>query len=277
MAFPPIRIVQVAQQFGEAGIIQSICQDDFGPAMDAIIEVIAKQLGAVCLPRALVRDSDGLVGCNVVWELPPPGTAPTGTPTQCADRPYLSSPEEGRTTTDQDGQVCVVHQLAVVGGTPANTDGQDQGWFYDDFSEDVQKDCSAATPQRVAFTPAAKPETGVTVKLECLNETQSLANTRTDLRSQIYQPSVGSKCDEFVVPTGYSNAGMTLMGAQACEVTLQDGSKDTGMFCHPELNLCVLLCSTDADCPAAWVCDSREVTVTGAGQPVCVNPTCGDL
>ena len=64
---------------------------------------------------------------------------------------------------------------------------------------------------------------------------------------------------------------------EACAVTLKDNSKDTGMFCHPELNLCVLKCSTDADCPAAWTCDSRQETLDTAGQPVCVNPTCGDL
>ena len=50
-AYPPRRIVQVAQQFGANGIVQSICQDDFGPALDAIIDMIGKQLGAVCLPR----------------------------------------------------------------------------------------------------------------------------------------------------------------------------------------------------------------------------------
>src|SRR6185295_14481817 len=43
-AYPPRRIVQVVQDFGENGVIQSICQEDFGPALDAIIAIIAKQL-----------------------------------------------------------------------------------------------------------------------------------------------------------------------------------------------------------------------------------------
>lgn len=275
IAFPPRRSVEVVKAFGETGVLQSICQDDFGPAMDAIIEVIAKQLGAVCLPRALVRNSDGLVGCNVVWELPVPGTAPPGTPTSCDQRPYLSTPKEGATkTTDAGGQVCVVHQLAVMNKMTQTTDGINEGWYYDDFSEDVRKDCSIATPQRVAFTPGAKPETGVTVKLECLNETQSLANSRTDLMTggTVYQPTIGNKCDEITTP-----AGQMLMGDAACAVTLKDGKKDTRMFCHPELNVCVLKCATDADCPAAWVCDTRQETVDAAKQPICVNPTCGDI
>jgi hypothetical protein len=53
---------------------------------------------------------------------------------------------------------------------------------------------------------------------------------------------------------------------------------DTRMFCHKELNVCVLSCETDADCPAAWVCDNRDESVMSAGdKKFCVNPTCGDL
>jgi len=262
-AFPPRRLVEVAKRFGANGIIQSICEADFGPAMDAIIEVIAKQLGAVCLPRKLVRDADGLVGCNVVWELPPPNLAPTNTPTTCGQGnwAFLLPPDEGReSVTDQGGQVCTVQQLAVVGNEAQGTNGFSDGWFYDDFSEEVEKECTGESKQRIAFTPSAKPPTGVTVKLECLNETQSLADNRTDIQTGIEQPSVGDPCDN-ITRNGH------------------------GMFCHPGLNVCVLKCSTDADCPAAWVCDGRGETVASTdgpdpgisgGSPMCVNPTCGE-
>jgi len=43
-AYPPRRIVQLAKSFGEQGIVQSICQDDFAPAIDAVVELIARQL-----------------------------------------------------------------------------------------------------------------------------------------------------------------------------------------------------------------------------------------
>ena len=43
-AYPPRRIIQLAESFGEQGIVQSICQDDFAPAIDAVVELIARQL-----------------------------------------------------------------------------------------------------------------------------------------------------------------------------------------------------------------------------------------
>ena len=51
-AFPPIRIVQTAEQFNEAdgprnGVVRSICRDDYGPAVDAIIEALSAQLGCL--------------------------------------------------------------------------------------------------------------------------------------------------------------------------------------------------------------------------------------
>jgi hypothetical protein len=297
-ADPPIRVVKVAQGFGANGIVQSICQADYGPALDAIIAVIAKQLGAVCLPRSLVRNSSGLVGCNVVWELPPPGMAPPSTPTSCGGaNPWLLSPAADQAqASDNGGAICTVAQLAVMadpnnGGMnsvfPTATNGQTfmEGWYYDDYSDDVMKSCTGAGgKQRISFTAMAKPPTGVTVRLECLNQRQSLSNSRTDIMTGIDQPTVGVGCQKVVLN------GLTLSGDAACEVKLNkptqkwpDGA-DKSMFCHPTLNLCVLSCSTDADCPAAWVCDDRPETLKATqrtghanGTPICVNPTCGDV
>lgn len=47
-AYPPRRIVDVARGFGEQGIIQSICEPDFGPAMDVIIDGIGRSLNNLC-------------------------------------------------------------------------------------------------------------------------------------------------------------------------------------------------------------------------------------
>jgi hypothetical protein len=278
LAYPPIRIVKVAQGFGANGIIQSICQDDFGPAIDAIIAIIAKQLGAVCLPRPLVRNAEGTVGCNVVWELPPVGMAPTGTPTQCgeANWPFLLPPEAGEDTeSTRKGKRCRVAQLAVQNNMPVATDTDgtrfENGWYYDDFSEEVMRECKTIPQQRIAFTPAAKPPTGVTVKLECLNETQSLAETRSNIRED--QPSIGDPCKDVML----AGSAEKVSGDAACIVRLTDNTTDTRMFCHDSLNVCVLSCNTDADCPAAWVCDPRMDSSMEAGGKFCVNPTCGDL
>jgi hypothetical protein len=45
-AAPPRRIVQVAKKFGAQGIVQSLCQDDLTPAIDAIVGLIGKQIAA---------------------------------------------------------------------------------------------------------------------------------------------------------------------------------------------------------------------------------------
>jgi hypothetical protein len=295
-ADPPRRLVQVAEQFGENGIVQSICQDDYEPALDAIIAVIAHRLGNVCLPRSLVRNSKGLVGCNVVWELPPPGTQ-TNAPTACGAPgfEYLLPPDPGSATVSKrGGAVCRVAQLAVQddpskpGSKTAMatlTDGTSyaDGWYYDDFSVELKQSCSNGK-QRVAFTNNAKPPTGVTVKLECLNQTQSLANDRTDLAPGLVQPSIGSPCESVM------RNGQTLKKDAACEVRLATPTKqwpdgiDRSMFCHPQQNVCALACSSNADCPPAWVCDDKrpETLMSSVrpghenGTPICVNPTCGD-
>jgi hypothetical protein len=253
--------------------------------------VIAKQLGAVCLPRPLVRNSDGLVDCNVVWELPPPAMAnPAVTPTSCgaARFEFLLPPDEGReAVTDRGGAVCKVAQMRVVadpaaeGGKrfePTDNNGMvySDGWYYDDFSAEVTLECPGTSKQRVAFTAAAKPPTGVTVKLECLNETQTLAQNRVDIATNVEQPKIGDPCEMV------TRNGQTLMGHEACWVRLTDGTNDESMICHPELNVCVLTCDTTTDCPAAWVCDERDETRAGTsedganGPAICVNPTCGD-
>jgi hypothetical protein len=100
----------------------------------------------------------------------------------------------------------------------------------------------------------------------------------------IDQPTVGAACQKAKLN------GLTLSGDAACEVKLNKPTTkwpdmvDKSMFCHPTLNVCVLSCSTDADCPAAWVCDSRTDTLKAThrtghdnGTPICVNPTCGDV
>ena len=265
-AYPPVRMVQVAKEFGANAVIQSICQDDFGPAMDAIIDVIAKQLGAVCLPRSLVRKSDGFVGCNVVWELPKPGTAPEQTPTACNSLGYLSEVDPGRApTNERGGKNCKVTQLPVktIGQKPPG-----EGWFYDDFSDELETECPKSQPQRVSFSDGAKPPTGVTVKLECLNETQKLSNTRTDVRED--QPEIGEEC-----VTVDANM-MSVPDDSKCLIQLKDGSTDESLFCHPKLNVCVKGCSGNSQCPAGWVCDTRARQVEEAGgRGFCTNPTCG--
>jgi hypothetical protein len=287
-AFPPRRIVQVAKGFGANGVIQSICQDNFGPAMNTIIDVIAETIGNVCLPRPLVRNSEGLVECSVIWELPAVSTGDA--PTACNQRNFLLPVGPGRAGTGTGGRVaCKVAQLAVVDLAMPNAENEtkmaiptlndgvmiDQGWYYDEFSKDTHDDCRMLEDkQRITFTPMAEPPTGVTVKLECLNETQSLPNTRTDLATDVQQPAVGSACEKVTL------RDRELSGDDACVVQLAqpiNGSvEDRTLFCHNESRVCVQSCTTTANCPASWVCDTRKESMDATGgRAYCINPTCG--
>ena len=53
-----------------------------------------------------------------------------------------------------------------------NADGEPAGWYYDDFSEDVER--CIGDPQRIAFSPEAAPPTGVRVLLDCGAETANI-------------------------------------------------------------------------------------------------------
>jgi hypothetical protein len=47
-ADPPIRIVQAVKGFGAGGIVQSICQADFTPALELIVEKLGSRLATRC-------------------------------------------------------------------------------------------------------------------------------------------------------------------------------------------------------------------------------------
>lgn len=273
LAFPPRRIIQVAKGFGANGVVQSICQSDFTPAIDAIIDVIARNLGAVCLPRRLVRNSEGKVDCNVVWELPAPNSGVEGTPTSCDDEAFLTVPEDGRISAAGGRARCVVAQLPVVDGA---VDQSQNGWFYDDFSTSVMQDCSGTERQRIAFANGSPPPSGVTVQLECLSEVDSLIVENPGARpnDQNLIPQIGTPCERRADEI----TGAMLGGDAACVLNIGN-TVDESLFCHREFNTCVRRCSSDNDCPAAWVCDDRPQTRASASEAgdknFCVNPTCG--
>ena len=48
-AYPPRRIVEAARGFGANGAVQSICNDDLGPAVAAILARVAERMRTPCL------------------------------------------------------------------------------------------------------------------------------------------------------------------------------------------------------------------------------------
>ena len=160
-AYPAQRIVRVARELGEAGVVQSICQGDYRPALDALVRKIASVIDAVCLPRALAPNADGRVACDVVEILPTDGAA-----THCADLA-----DRGRDASPL--RVEAGHEVCRVTQAPRGSSGL--GWYYDDFSDVTAQKCGAGG-RRIAFTAGAEPVRGAHVKLECL---QASAATST--------------------------------------------------------------------------------------------------
>lgn len=241
-AFPPRRMIQLAadlENAGANGVVQSICQEDYSGALDAIISKIADVLGGTCLPRSLNRNSSGEVECDVV-EIIDPAIVTGG----CAEIP-------GRVDDGLDEELmrprCIVTQIPVDGsGNPTDPE-RTQGWFYDDFSADVLDRCED-TPQRISFTMNAEPRNGSRVRLECLQAVQGSGSMIGVGTSCAADPNI---CDN--APADVRD--LFPMGLE-CEA-------ENTVTCQP-------LCNSSADCPGGFTCfDANE-----DGTSYCINPTC---
>jgi len=160
-AAPGRRIVETMEGLAsgntEVGtVVESICAEDYAPALNAIVDRIAAALRQLCLPRPLNRNSVDMVGCEV-REVQPEGDT-------CATAGR--GREEVAVCAEDGREVCRVTQLPSdpVAGVPEGL-----GWFYDDFTQETLDAC-AFNPeqQRVNFTEGAGPVTGARVRFECL-------------------------------------------------------------------------------------------------------------
>jgi hypothetical protein len=157
---PGRRYVEIAKAFGMDARVASLQQDDYSPVLDVVSDIVDVQLDAICLDQPLSRQESGEVACDVVWELPPERLN-FDTPIECADRAAFLSSLPG--TGEAGGKRCLLAQR-VAGGASG------EGWYYDDSSAELGDTCAPGTPQRVAFTPAAAPPTGVTVTVNCWSQ-----------------------------------------------------------------------------------------------------------
>jgi hypothetical protein len=247
-ATPARRLVEAARGFGGNARVLSICQSDWSAIVDRTIEVIARQIGAVCLPRPIPRASSGLVDCDVVWELPLAGAAPDGTPTRCDQLPGLLTLDAHPPVTDDGGQRCIVRQLAVTGPPGARVVEPGFGWFLDDFSEDARRECTTTPKQRVAFGSGAEPRSGMQASLECV-ETWPLVPQSGALMALDGTPELFDRCHPI-------DPGACARALEAIEPEAVD-LFDRTLICHPAHQVCVLPCA-DADCPTGWTCN-REL------------------
>lgn len=242
-AFPALRIARVARSLEDAqagAVIQSICQADFGPALELIIDKIADALSATCLPRPLNQNAEGAVTCDVVEVLSLDGDVTDCT--QVADRGRFFR------ETDEDGrQVCTVCQVDAAGNnldSNPECEGLGTGWFYE--SGIGEENCE----QRVSFRPGAEPSTGSLIRLECLQ-------------------TAGAGASEVFVGTG--------CGGTDSGICASGNLNGTALVCDAVDSTCQLPCTDTSQCVSAglggYVCYDRDGD-EGAGQQVCVNPTC---
>jgi hypothetical protein len=259
-AFPGRRIVGTMKGLAEANtgvgtVVESICADDYAPALNAIVDRIAAALRQLCLPRPLNRDSQDLVGCEV-REVQPEG----GTCAEAASR----GREEVPVGTEDGREVCRVTQLPSnpAAGVPAGL-----GWFYDDFTQATADACSFNTDQqRVSFTEGAAPVTGARIRFECL---QAAPPTTED---------VGWPCDADADPGDTicnPNPANCLEGESLadCETRILKERYDRDnlkLTCDGETNTCQLSCESNVQCPGGFAC----YDASGDGNSYCVNPTC---
>ncbi|MFW5921056.1 MAG: hypothetical protein ACOCUS_04395 [Polyangiales bacterium] len=263
-AYPARRITEVARGLeaeGSNGLVQSICQEDFAPALDAILRKLAKALGGTCLGRELNPDAQGKVSCDVVEVLPAEGEFTT-----CESLSHLGREPFDPPRTEDGREVCRVKQIPVseleTGGEGfcRAPDGE-VGWYYDDCSQEVTETCGG-DGQRIAFASGSAPKGGTTLRLECLQNIQGSGSGEN--------VELGSPCDGSGDTCTDSNPhGQSCQGA-------------TCMVCEPQVRTCQLPCETNADCVNAnlggYVCPSdAEREELGLARRVCVNPTCGEM
>jgi hypothetical protein len=171
-ALPPFRLTETARQFGENGLLLSICEPDFGLTIDAIAGHIGRRTGKVCPALPISWPRSGGLDCEVLWQLPTARTAPPGTPTSCETPSFEFLTPDSRPA--KNGELCRVQQVPRqwdnVGGRGFYVDGSaGDGWYYDDFSDELAAHCrrTSTSGGRVAFTPGAEPPPGVRVYLDC--------------------------------------------------------------------------------------------------------------
>ena len=188
-AWPGRRIAEIARRFDESplcdgapcrnGIVSSICRNDYGPAIRAIVQRIQSQLSSNCLSRPLPQRAaaDGNVVTCIVWESLPQGAVCDA---NRARRPALDA--HGRPLLDPSDPtrvVCTVAQLpTTLSGSPnTNASGcfdpecaaadrasvPGAGFYYDTSTDPTNPRCT----RRISFTPTADPLRGVRVRLEC--------------------------------------------------------------------------------------------------------------
>jgi hypothetical protein len=235
-AAPARRFLELTKEFGDNGVVTSICEPSYENALKVIIDKIAAQLTGACLPRKLNVDSNGKVLCDVVE------IKAAGSQVQC-------DPNKGRIQElpSRNGRrVCLMNQV------PGGEGGE--GWYYDEKSKEVLEQCQK-NPQRIAFTGQANIDPGAQAKFECFQPVAKSVDITTDKDGD----AVGLSCREDALNPNAPK------GDEKCDA--QEGG---GMDLICILGSCAQACSRQSECPDGWLCEQNPVD----GRTFCINPTC---
>lgn len=265
-AVPGRRIVEVARGLAErtetsegaSSIVQSICVDDFRPAVGRILRLIQRGLSASCLPRPLIRTAADIVACDVFVTLP--------------EGRYCSDPDLAATYSQDPADIetvsvegvsrtrCTMTQLPIDpnASTGPSVPTSGTGWYYDDFTPERVVACAGGM-QRIAFAEGSEPPEGSIVHSACVQSVQD-----GDLALD-----VGAACTNACrFPTEAALNAFTLQ----YDLAERGFDATTDFRCEPVSNTCQIHCRSDAECPGSYVCWDDG----GATEPICVNPVCGD-
>jgi hypothetical protein len=247
-------MLEVAQGFGDQAVIYSICEDDYGPALDKLIEKIASKLKGNCLPRQLNPGDNGKVNCEV-FEL-----LPTNDDSKCRAE-YGLDPNEKPVTRviSQNGKnvtrkACKMNQLAVTGADHTLDPGN--GWYYDNFSESLKMDCNPGDQQRISFRfegGSTDLPSGAGATFECFQPVARIDNNAKGF------DAVNTRCDD---------------NGEASDVICGDKSNDDyKLICIDPGRTCQISCKSNPQCPPGWVCAFAGGATTGE-RMYCQLPTC---
>jgi hypothetical protein len=263
-AAPARRLVEVAR--GLSSTLHSICAEGWTEALQRVLEgpgVPGKMLSELCLDER-ARDSEGLADCRVYWTLPEwSDPAHPATPSRCEERAFLRAVEGEGSDALSTGARCEVRQVAVAQDAAGFHLGSGDGFYIDEGSEEALLTCPHGGA-RLAYTENARVPHGVRVRLECSDTAQHYRAPDAEPGG----PAIGEPCHA----RRFSVDGPLVDRAARCA-----SAADPLLFCSYGPNVCERGCSSDADCPPAWLCDIGAGNTDDPGIGVCFNPSCEAL